>query len=291
MHKRVGTGANHWFTYGQGSQLLGEHLGTWTHYVRLHGEPVAMIRNNQLYMIHTDHLGRPEIVTNSAKAVVWRARNLAFDRQVSLDGIGGLNLGFPGQYWDSESGLWYNHFRSYDPMTGRYVESDPIGLLGGTNTYAYVGRNPISYSDSLGLDRAMLTANYWRNFGRGAVSVPVGLGRAANTLGAATGIRGGAAHQRYWSNQSRLDQGFTQRLKNEPCCRDQFYELMLQGFVEFDKQLETNSDFRGYVVGRTIAGMLTFTGPIAIAGDIGYYLDQGLNADQSIIHGIIGADP
>lgn len=124
----------------------------WTYYLRLpSGEPVAMVRNSQLHMIHTDHLGRPEVVSNSAKTVVWRARNSAFGRVVTQDGIGGLNLGFPGQYWDEESGLWYNQFRSYEPLTGRYVESDPIGLAGGLNTYAYVGGNPVNFTDSSGL--------------------------------------------------------------------------------------------------------------------------------------------
>ena len=60
-------------------------------------------------------------------------------------------LRFIEQYYDSETGLHYNYFRDYDPSTGRYVQSDPIGLVGGLNTYGYVGGNPLLYSDSYGL--------------------------------------------------------------------------------------------------------------------------------------------
>ena len=59
---------------------------------------------------------------------------------------------FPGQYYLPETGLYYNYFRDYDPQTGRYVESDPIGLRGGSySTYSYVNNNPISNRDPLGL--------------------------------------------------------------------------------------------------------------------------------------------
>jgi RHS repeat-associated protein len=61
------------------------------------------------------------------------------------------NLRFPGQYYQAETGLNCNYYRDYDSATGRYVESDPIGLHGGVNTYGYVGASPISRKDPSGL--------------------------------------------------------------------------------------------------------------------------------------------
>jgi RHS repeat-associated protein len=84
-----------------------------------------------------------------------------------------FNLRFPGQYYDVETGTNYNYFRDYDPATGRYVESDPIGLAGGSaSTYTYVGEDPIFSIDPLGLagHHVFPQANY-RNYSDAAKDV------------------------------------------------------------------------------------------------------------------------
>ena len=100
----------------------------------------------------TDHLNAPTAVTDQNKAVVWEGHRKPFgETEVTVAAIE-QNIRFPGQYFDSETGLHYNYFRDYDPGTGRYLQSDPIGLEGGINTYAYVNGNPLYWFDLFGLD-------------------------------------------------------------------------------------------------------------------------------------------
>ena len=147
-------GATTLFHYNTNGELIAETDGAGTtlrEYVRDdEGRPLAMIAGGTVTYLHPDHLGTPRFATNTATTITWRWDDQSFGASQPM-GYPTINLRYPGQYYDQESGLHQNYFRDYDPATGRYVESDPIGLGGGVNTYAYVGGNPLSYYDPYGL--------------------------------------------------------------------------------------------------------------------------------------------
>jgi RHS repeat-associated protein len=126
--------------------------------------PVGLLvgagNQQKLYYIEADALGSPRAVIDPQRNVaVWRwdAVGEAFGHHYPSedpDGDGvvfNLDMRFPGQQYDSVTGFHYNYFRDYDPGTGRYVQSDPIGLDGGISTYGYANGSPTMYSDPDGL--------------------------------------------------------------------------------------------------------------------------------------------
>jgi len=151
--KKTVTGVTTHFVFDQGGQLIYETAsdGNWAEYVYLNGEPLAKIDADGISYIHTDHLGTPVMMSDSSGAKVWEVEARPFGDGATATGTGSLNIRFPGQYHDAESGLNYNYFRDYNPAIGRYVEADPIGLDGGINPFVYVQNSPVNLVDPFGL--------------------------------------------------------------------------------------------------------------------------------------------
>jgi RHS repeat-associated protein len=114
------------------------------------GRAVAVIEGGEVFFVRTDHIGRPVFATNDLGLKVWEASYLPFGGvHVST---GGIALRFPGQWFQSESGLHQNWMRDYDPTTGRYLQADPLGLVDGASVYGYALGNPGRYVDPRGED-------------------------------------------------------------------------------------------------------------------------------------------
>jgi RHS repeat-associated protein len=126
--------------------------------------PVGLVvgagAGQMLAYVQPDHLGAPRSVIDPARNVAawtWDAKSEAFgnsppNQDPDLDGTAFvLDMRFPGQRLDAASGLVYNYHRDYDPSTGRYIQSDPLGLVADINTYAYSFSSPVNFMDPLGL--------------------------------------------------------------------------------------------------------------------------------------------
>ncbi len=105
---------------------------------------------DRIYFVQNNHLNTPQAIYDTSQQKVWEGRYTPFGEVVETVSVIENNIRFPGQYHDRETGLYYNYFRDYDPTMGRYIQSDPIGLEGGLNTYIYANPNPVLYVDPYG---------------------------------------------------------------------------------------------------------------------------------------------
>jgi RHS repeat-associated protein len=165
MIEKSGTAGTTIFMQDEAGHLIGEYDGSGNlieETVWLGNVPVATLRPNgtggvNIFYVHTDHLNTPRKVAQpTSGTLAWRWDTDPFGTAAPNQNPGGLgtfvyNLRAPGQYYQAETGLNQNWNRDYDPMVGRYVESDPIGLDQTGNTYDYVNGNPIENYDPLGL--------------------------------------------------------------------------------------------------------------------------------------------
>ncbi|RBH52728.1 RHS repeat protein, partial [Pseudomonas sp. MWU13-2860] len=146
--------------YGASGQRLVTRFWIW-----LDGMPLAQVELNytqgvpsgfQLVYLHSDHLNTPRLASTH-QGIVWSWISDAYGAALPNEDVAGsgtathIPLRFPGQFYDAQTQLSYNYYRDYDANLGRYVQSDPIGLAGGGNSYAYVDANPLSFSDPYGL--------------------------------------------------------------------------------------------------------------------------------------------
>jgi RHS repeat-associated protein len=183
------------FVYDDAGRLIGEYdnLGrARNEHVWLADRPVALIvytysgsnttpLTTTYYSVEADHLGTPRLITDSTQAQRWYWHSAPYGDTMPNEKPGTAaaviyNLRFPGQYFDKETNSHYNWHRDYEATTGRYIQSDPIGLKGGINTYGYAFNQPIELTDSDGLNPVLgCLAGSWAG--------PVGCG-----IGAAIGV-------------------------------------------------------------------------------------------------------
>ena len=143
----------------EGNLIEENNSGVVTDYIYLDGVNVANWEPSQhhLYAMNADRLGTPLVSRDEYGVTNWAAFSQPYGFMTQTVASGAYsgpvtqNLRLPGQYYDPEYTLHHNGFRDYAEALGRYIEADPIGLVGGTNSYIYGSDNPQTYIDKNGL--------------------------------------------------------------------------------------------------------------------------------------------
>lgn len=160
------------YAYSENGQLLLEEqinagVTTSQEIIWLDDMPIGLNQNGVLHGILTDHVNSPRAVFEiSTQKTVWQwnLADDAFGESLAIEDpdANGVTLKFdmrfPGQLFDVESGMHYNYYRDFEPTSGRYAQSDPIGLGGGLSTYGYVSSRPLTLTDPRGLAETTDTA-------------------------------------------------------------------------------------------------------------------------------------
>jgi len=149
--KKVTLGTTELFFYDQQELGIAQVGSISADYIFLNGNPFAKAEGSSINYYHNDYLGTPHLMTDGQKQIVWEIQITPFGETTNINGAVTNNIRFPGQYYEQESGLNYNYFRNYNPIIGRYIEADPVGLDGGLNLYLYVENNPVNKLDPEGL--------------------------------------------------------------------------------------------------------------------------------------------
>jgi RHS repeat-associated protein len=149
------------YQYGLGN-LLEETDGqgnAQVDYIYLGSRPVATIEpGGAFHFLHTDLLGTPIAASGSNQSVAWSTTYQPFGAIGTAPSTIVQNLRFPGQESDVSTGLYHDGMRDYVPATGQYIESDPLGLWGGLNRYAYAEGDPLVLTDPTGTNSV---SNAW----------------------------------------------------------------------------------------------------------------------------------
>jgi RHS repeat-associated protein len=162
------------YLYNENGQLLAQDkIIAGTTYTQemiwLDDMPIGVSQGGSMYGILTDHLNTPRRIFNTGTQLTawsWNAVDDAFGESAAVASGLEFDLRFAGQFFDVESGLHYNYLRDgYESQTGRYTQSDPIGLAGGISTYGYVGGNPLFFIDPKGLYTVRAFGNRGNGYG------------------------------------------------------------------------------------------------------------------------------
>jgi len=203
-------------SYDEAGHLVGHYanvakVADATETVWLGDMPVAIVKPANTFYIHTDYMNTPRQISDANRDPVWawEPQNFGANAPNTDPTNSGTNfsyiLRFPGQFADQEPGLRYNYYRDYDASRGRYTESDPLGLRGGINTYAYVNGNPISGIDPLGLLNLFVTGGGY--LAAGSTGGEISSGGYLNFSGVTLTQAGGLINNSPAGSQSALGLG------------------------------------------------------------------------------------